>query len=211
MRSSILILLATFGVIEAMDLVSVQFTNAPNQPYYMKQSCNFLPAHTCCVPIDIYVGGLGWGWFHAKHIMFENLPSYNVHVTAWRPQPPRANCDGELVVDYLTIGDATAHYTNHNPAGFSGGRYYPQVGRNGNSTAVNNDTLAFPPVGVCYPDTIIYRGETYLDRGTDDMVYVSSTGDHLRGSLLFGKSADIQVSNCTLTRTNPSQQPPMAP
>ena len=201
MRSFVPILLGFFGVIEAIDPISVHLSNAPNQRYYMRQTCNALPENTCCVPLDIFIDGIGWDWFRASHILFEDLPTHNVHVTAWKAQPPRDNCNGELVVDHLTIGEATAAYINNSPEGFSGGLYYPQAVFAGNNASVNN-TLKLPPSSTRYPDTITFQGEDYLDRGTHDMVYVSRAGKQLKGWPLFGMSADDQVSNSIEAPTN---------
>ena len=196
MRSSNLRLLLLFSVIEAswQTLPQIIFSNAANQRYFTQQLCSNVRENTCCVPIDVNIAGLGSGWFHAKHLFFNKLPEYNVHLGGWKYQHRRSNCNGELVVQYLTIGDATAAYTNNSPEGFSGALYYAQGPPNGNRTDTNNGTLQVPNPGVKnpntiqFPDEIKFQGESYGNGGSGTLLYVSASGKIITGAPLLGMS-----------------------
>ncbi len=185
MRTFMFSLIFLFSIIEATWQVKVSFANDPNQRYHMQQFCSDLPPAVCCVPLDVSVDSLGWGWFHAKHLLFNNLPAYNVRLAAYKYRRPRSECDGERVIQHLAIGEALAAYTNNSPEGFSGSLYVPQTSVNGNKTDASHDTPQTASRRTRYPDTIRYMGNTYTNEGANKMIYTSSEGKTITGAPLF--------------------------
>ena len=189
------------SVVKANSQPKISFDNGPNERRHMTQTCSIVPHNKCCIPIDVFVSGsgLGWGWFRPQHIVFDDLPTYNVHVTAWKRRPPLKSCDGELVIDHLTIGEASADYTNNSPEGFSGGYYFRQELVGGNSADAKNNTLQSQPDGLLIPDSLHYQGETYQHSGTRDFVYVSRTGKIITGALFSDMPIDPSAQNTAPT------------
>ena len=188
MHSTIIHLLFFFSVIKASWQINVSFANDPNQQYHMRQVCINLPPAICCVPLDVSIDRLGWGWFRAKHLLFQDLPRYNVHLAAFRYQRPRSDCDGELVLQHRTVGEALDAYTDHSPEGYSGSLYVPQAVSNGNKTGVISEAVQRPSARIQYPDVIHYQGVAYNKRGDGSLIYSSVDGKTISGAPLFGMS-----------------------
>lgn len=188
MHSFIISLLFLFSVVKPSWQTKVRFANSPYQRYHMQQLCTNLPPAMCCVPLDVSVDGLGWGWFRANHLVFEDLPTYNVHLAAFKYQRPRSDCDGELVLRHLTKGEALDAYTNYSPEGLSGSLYVPQAVTDGNKTGVFHETVQRPSSQIKYPDIIRYQGVVYNQREAGSLMYTSMEGKTISGAPLFGMS-----------------------
>ncbi len=186
-----------FNVVTANSQPKISFANAPDQQHHMIQTCSIVSQNKCCIPIDVFVSGSGegWGWFRPQRIVFDDLPTYNVHVTAWKQQSPQTNCNGELVIEYLTMGEALAAFMSHYPQGFSGGYYFPQELAGGNSTDVKNNTLQSPPTSLLFPDSLHYQEEIYQYSRTRSFVYISPTGKIITGAPFSGMSIDSSAQN----------------
>lgn len=187
MHSTVIHLLFLFSVIKASWQVDISFANESNQRYHMRQMCSELPPAVCCVPLDVSIGHLGWGWFRAKYLLFQDLPRYNLHLAGFNSQRSRSDCDGVLVVQHRTGGEAIDTYANQSPEGFSGS-LYALTASNGNRTGMISETVQAPFAPIKYPDVIYFQGAVYYETGEGSLVYSSVDGKTINGAPLLGMS-----------------------